>query len=131
MTDPGRRPSRLLVRLLRFVSSPDAANAAVGDMLEDLDPRRAAGRAARWPALSLNGQIVRAVFACAIAALPRVRRTGGHILRDAARAPRGGGGGGGAPADTFGAPPRPPCGGPPRTRSSPSSFFGPAWRPPR
>src|SRR3954470_14520295 len=88
MTDPGRRPSRLLVRLLRFVSSPDAANAAVGDMLEDLDHRRAAGRAARWPALSLNGQIVRAVFACAIAALPRVRRTGGHILRDAARALR-------------------------------------------
>jgi predicted permease len=82
------RLSRLLIRLLRVASSRHAADAAVGDILEDLDERRRAGGAPRWPAAWLNRQIVRAIVACAIAGAPRVLRSAGHVVRDAGRAVR-------------------------------------------
>jgi putative ABC transport system permease protein len=88
MTGDSPRPSSALIRLLRLVSSAAAANAAGGDILEELDERRAAGRAPRWTAFWLNCRILRSVLASITAATPRFVRSSGHTLRDAARALR-------------------------------------------
>jgi hypothetical protein len=53
MSDDSPRRVRVVIWLLRLVSSDAAANAAVGDILEELDERRAAGRAPRWTAFWL------------------------------------------------------------------------------
>jgi putative ABC transport system permease protein len=81
-------PSRLARALLRFASSADAAHAAVGDMLEDLECRIATRRAPRWPALWLELQTLKFAIAAVKTRLPRGARAAGHALRDAARALR-------------------------------------------
>jgi predicted permease len=81
-------PVRPLVALLRLVSSRDEARAAIGDICEDLSHRRSAGRAPRWPGLWLNLQVLRTIGSAAVARAPRVLRTAGLVLRDAARALR-------------------------------------------
>jgi hypothetical protein len=81
-------PIPLLVKLLRMVSSRDAANAAIGDVLEELTERRAAGRASRWPAFWVNYQTLHAIVSAALANAPRQVRSAGLLLRDAWRALR-------------------------------------------
>ena len=82
------RLSRAIIWLLRQVSSAHAANAAVGDILEELEERRAAGQSPRWPTLWLNFQILGSVAASFATVAPRVVRSVDHTLRDAARALR-------------------------------------------
>jgi putative ABC transport system permease protein len=82
------RPSRVLLWLLRQVSSVHAASAAVGDILEELEERRAAGQSPRWPMLWLNLQILGSVAASFATVAPRFLRSVGHTLRDAVRALR-------------------------------------------
>ncbi|MEX2273151.1 MAG: ABC transporter permease [Vicinamibacterales bacterium] len=79
------KPSRVLVWLLRKVKSHAAADAAMGDILEDLAERGAAGRAPRWPSLWLQRQLVVAAVSAIRAAAPRLARATGHTLRDALR----------------------------------------------
>lgn len=74
--------------LLRRLSSRDAANAALGDALEELSARKAAGRPPRLPRLWLNLQMFRAVALGFKASLPRLVRSCGLVLRDAVRALR-------------------------------------------
>ena len=81
-------PIRPLAWLLRMMSSRHAANAAIGDVLEDLAERRDAGRWPRHPALWANLQIIRAIRLEMLAAAPRLLRSAGLILRDARRAIR-------------------------------------------
>jgi predicted permease len=81
-------PAGALVRLLRIVSSRDEANAAIGDVLEELAERNAAGRGPRWPALWVNLHTVREIGSTMWAGAPRVIRSTGLILRDATRALR-------------------------------------------
>jgi len=82
------QPLRGLVWLLRRVSSRDAANAAVGDVLDDLADRTTSARAPRWPGLWVNAQAIRLVFGFAASAAPRLMRSGWHTVRDAARSLR-------------------------------------------
>jgi putative ABC transport system permease protein len=79
-------PLRPLVWLLRQVSSEAAANAVIGDILEELTDRRASGRAPRHPALWVNLQMLQALGLEMLAALPRLVRSAGLIQRDAVRA---------------------------------------------
>src|SRR5262245_45561032 len=88
MSAPPLRPSRFTAWLLRLVSSRDAANAAVGDVLEELDARTAADRVVRWPRLWLEIQTIRFTFAALASGMPRGLRAAGHGLRDAVRALR-------------------------------------------
>ncbi len=81
-------PIRPLAWLLRRVSSRDAANAAIGDVLEELGERRAGGWAPRRPALWVNLQTVRAIVAELLGGAPRWLRSAALIVRDAARAIR-------------------------------------------
>ncbi len=82
------RPSPLFVWLLECVMSTHAARAAIGDVLEELEDRTNAGRAPPWPALWINLQILAGVAAATRIALPRLARSCGWTLRDAARALR-------------------------------------------
>ncbi len=82
------KPLRPLARLLGALSSRDAANAAIGDWLEELGERRASGRLPRVPALWLNLQLCRAILLHALDAGPRTLRSARLILRDALRAIR-------------------------------------------
>ena len=71
--------------LLRRVSAAAEASAAIGDILEELEARRAAGRAPRWPSLWLHGQILAATMAALAAAAPRTWRSLKQSVRDALR----------------------------------------------
>jgi predicted permease len=82
------QPMRGLVWLLRRASSRDAANAAVGDLLDELAERTRAGRGPRWPRLWINTQSVSVVWALAASMTPRQCRSAWHILRDAVRSLR-------------------------------------------
>jgi putative ABC transport system permease protein len=88
MTAHRPRPSRVILWLLSRMSSHDAAEAVVGDLLEALDERREAGRAPRWPRLWLNGHAVWWTAVGLASRLPRIGRSFGHAFRDAARALR-------------------------------------------
>jgi predicted permease len=88
MRDPHLRPARAIVWLLERVSSTHAARAAVGDVLEELQERTSAGRRPRWPSLWLALQVLGAAGVAARVATPRLLRSFGHTLRDAARALR-------------------------------------------
>src|SRR5687768_9785850 len=88
-------PAGVLGRLLRIVSSRDEANAALGDVLEELAERKAAGRGPRWPALWVNLHALRQIGSTMWAGAPRLIRSMGLILRDATRALRA------APANTL------------------------------
>ena len=81
-------PIRPLVWLLRLVSSRAAANAAIGDVLEELAERSATGRRVRVPVLWINWQILSAIVMETAAAAPRAYRSNGLIVRDALRAIR-------------------------------------------
>jgi hypothetical protein len=81
-------PAGVLVGLLRIVSSRDEATAAIGDILEELAERNAAGRGPRWPALWVNLHALREIGSTMWAGAPRVFRSTGLILRDATRALR-------------------------------------------
>jgi hypothetical protein len=81
------QPVRGLLWLLRQVSSRDAANAAVGDLLDEL---RGANRprVRRAPRLWVNGQALKVASSFAASMMPRLWRSGGHMLRDAVRSLR-------------------------------------------
>ena len=81
-------PIRALVWLLRKVSSRDAAQATIGDLLEELKHRSASGNGPRWPGLWLNVQMFLAIGTAVLAGMPRGIRSSGLILRDAIRAMR-------------------------------------------
>lgn len=81
-------PIRPLAWLLGIVSSRDAADAAIGDVLEELGERTRAGRRPRHPALWVNLHTLRAIALESLAAVPRRTRSAGLILRDAVRAIR-------------------------------------------
>ncbi len=82
------RPLRVLVWLIRQVSSPDAANAAVGDLLDELADRARAAHAPRWSRLWLNVQAIQVVLSFAASTMPRLLRSGWQVLRDAVRSLR-------------------------------------------
>jgi predicted permease len=82
------QPMRGLVWLMRRVSSRDAANAAVGDLLGELAERTRAARAPRWPRLWINVQAITVIWAIAASMTPRWCRSGWHMLRDAVRSLR-------------------------------------------
>ena len=86
MSEMAPSPIRPLASLLRRVSSRAAANAAIGDVLEELAERRASGRGPRHPALWVNLHTLRAIELEVRAACPRLARSAGLILRDAVRA---------------------------------------------
>src|SRR5262245_5094367 len=88
MSAPLPRPSRVALRLLRLVSSRDAANATIGDLFEELEARRATGHAPRWPQLWMWLQTWRFVLAAIRTGIPRLANTLGLCVRDAARALR-------------------------------------------
>jgi predicted permease len=81
-------PARALVWLLRLVSSRDEANAAVGDVFEELHERNKSDRGPSRPRLWLNLQIIRAIGTAVVTRMPRLVRSGGLIIRDATRALR-------------------------------------------
>lgn len=87
MTDTPR-PSRLLVLLLEWILSRPAANAALGDMLEELDARASLRRRPRSRTLWLNLHVVAVVGAAMRAAAPKFARSCGLTARDAGRALR-------------------------------------------
>jgi len=82
------RPSRLVLWLLAAVASRTPAEAVIGDILEDLNERRAAGHAPRRPSVWLNRQVLRFIAASIATAVPKSVRSLGHTVRDAARALR-------------------------------------------
>jgi putative ABC transport system permease protein len=82
------QPIRGLVWLLRRLSSRAAADAAVGDVLDDLAGRMKAGHASRWPRLWVNAQALKIAWAFAAAMTPRLCRSGWQMLRDAMRSLR-------------------------------------------
>jgi putative ABC transport system permease protein len=81
-------PSRLLLGLLRRLSSRQAADSVVGDIQEELHQRTAEGHGPRWPRLSLNLLLLAAIAATVKAAVPRVLRAAALVVRDASRAVR-------------------------------------------
>lgn len=83
-------PARVLVRLLSVASSRDEATAAIGDVLEELAERNAAGRRPRLPALWVNLNVLRVIGIALLSGAPRGFRTAGLTLRDAMRALRAG-----------------------------------------
>jgi len=64
------RPARAAIWLLRRVSSHDATDAAVGDILETLDELHAMGRGPRWPNVWLSRQLLSTFAAAMRAATP-------------------------------------------------------------
>src|SRR5690349_19694215 len=82
------RPNRALRWLLTRLSSRDAADATIGDLLEELDERRGGDDAPRWPRIWLSLRLLRAIAAGASSATPPAVRSAGRTLRDAARALR-------------------------------------------
>jgi predicted permease len=82
------KSNRALRWLLTRLSSRDAADATIGDILEELHERRAAGQAPPWPLVWLTLRLLRAIAAAAVSATPQVLRSAGHTLRDAARSLR-------------------------------------------
>jgi predicted permease len=82
------QPIAGLVWLLRRVSSRAAADAAVGDLLDELADRTRAVRPPRWPRLWLNIKTTALALSFATATVPRLCRCGGHMLRDALRSLR-------------------------------------------
>jgi putative ABC transport system permease protein len=78
----------MLQWLLRRLSSRDAANAAIGDALEDLAVRNAQGRVPLHTGVWLKLQLVRAIGAATQVAMPRLRRTTWLVVRDAVRSLR-------------------------------------------
>jgi putative ABC transport system permease protein len=82
------QPMRWLVWLLRQVSSRDAANAAVGDLLDELADRAENARAPRWPRLWINTRAITVILSFAVSTAPRLWRSAWHMLRDAARSLR-------------------------------------------
>ena len=88
-------PMRMLVSLLRMCSSRDAANAHIGDIVEELNERQASGQGPRWPGLWLTLHVTRAITSAILTRMPGFVRSGGLVLRDAARALRA------APAQAF------------------------------
>lgn len=77
-----------LVRLLQFVSSRDAAEATIGDAVEELEDRIADGRAPHLPVLWLNLVVTRAVIAGLVIGATRLARSFRIALTDAVRAIR-------------------------------------------
>ena len=90
MSETHPRLLRVLEWLLRQVTTRPAANAAIGDIYEELHERRAADRAPLSPALWLSAQAMKAVAAETRTAGARGIRSTGMTLRDAARAIRRG-----------------------------------------
>jgi putative ABC transport system permease protein len=87
-------PLRPLAWLLRKVSTHAAADAAIGDILEELGDRQAAGRAPLLPAVWVNLQILRAIALETLAGLKRegwrsleLRRDVRYAIRSLRRAP--------------------------------------------
>jgi putative ABC transport system permease protein len=81
-------PVRPLAWLLRLLLSRPAADAALGDMLEELASARALGRAPRRPGLWVNLQASRLIWMAVLALAPRLLRSAGLAVRDATRALR-------------------------------------------
>ncbi|HEX5217836.1 MAG TPA: FtsX-like permease family protein [Vicinamibacterales bacterium] len=82
------QPERGLVWLLRQLSSRAAADAAIGDVLDELADRTQAGRAPRWPRVWVNTQTIKLALPFVAAMVPRLFRAGWQTLRDAARSLR-------------------------------------------
>jgi putative ABC transport system permease protein len=78
----------MMLWLLRTLLTRADAEALLGDALEELQQRTAAGRKPRWTRLWLNWQMVRALAAAVPARAPRGLRALGYIVRDAARSVR-------------------------------------------
>ena len=88
MTIERPRPLRGITWLLRALSSPEAADAVAGDLLEELDERRVAARSPRWPSLWLHGRLLLWACAAATTGAHRVARAAASTTGDAARAIR-------------------------------------------
>ena len=82
------QPLRVLVWLLRALSSRHAADAAVGDVLDELGDRARQGRSPRFPRLWVNAETMGLLMSAAVTAAPRVGRSGWQMLRDAVRSLR-------------------------------------------
>lgn len=82
------QPIGPIVWLLRQVSSTDAANAAVGDLLDEFAARTEAGDVPRSPALWMNVQSIKVALSFAMSMMPRWFRSGSYMIRDAARSLR-------------------------------------------
>jgi predicted permease len=82
------RPPRLLQALLRAVSSRDAADAGIGDIVEELGERVASGTPPAFPRLWLTTRIVGLIGGEASIALARHLRSGASAVRDASRSVR-------------------------------------------
>jgi len=82
------QPIRVLVWLLRQVSSRAAASAAVGDLLDELADRRRVARSPRWPRVWINFQTIRLALSFAAVMMPRLGRSGWQMLRHAVRSLR-------------------------------------------
>lgn len=82
------RPADLLVALLRGVCSRNAAEAAIGDIHEELTQRIAAGTTPRLPRAWLAAQLLLVVFASLPSALERGARIMASVIRDAWRSVR-------------------------------------------
>ena len=82
------QPAHLIQRLMQAVASRDAANAAVGDLLDELSDRAASARAPRWPHLWLNVHAAAMVMSFAMASMPRHGRAMEYMFRDAVRSLR-------------------------------------------
>jgi predicted permease len=70
------------------VASDHAADAAIGDALEELDDRQSRGHAPRWPGLWLRGRLVGAIAAAIGSAIPRALRSAAVCVRHAVHAIR-------------------------------------------
>jgi putative ABC transport system permease protein len=81
-------PARWLTGLLRRLSSRAAANAAIGDLLDELADRADAGRAPSWPRLWINLQAAGVAMSFASTALPRLWRSIWQVLNDSVRSLR-------------------------------------------
>lgn len=79
---------RRLSWLLRQVTSDHAADAVIGDAVEELEHRQSRGRGPRWPALWLRWRIVGAIAAATGAAVPRALRSAAVCMRHALHAIR-------------------------------------------
>jgi predicted permease len=85
MSEHSGRPSRTARWLLRLASSQHASEAAVGDLLEELNERTEMGKAPRWPGLWLECRILQSAVSLAWMAALRLRRVSRQMVRDAAR----------------------------------------------
>ena len=95
MTIRPRRPLAAITWLLGALSSRHAADAIVGDLLEELNERADAGHPPRWPEFWLNRRALRFTALAGVTYAQRFSRTATHVIRDAMRSLRG------APAHTF------------------------------